>query len=113
MTRLQPQSTAEAESISIWDSVSSETARPVRDTDGSITRRGFAGNVVIPGLTGECAHARSRDADAPVNVRRWRSADVNASRKVPRARMVLPSHHRTCQHGCGNQPSRQKFGFGH
>jgi hypothetical protein len=27
--------------------------------------------------------------------------------------MMLPSRDRSCQHGCSNQPSRQKSGFGH
>src|SRR5205814_6429710 len=44
------------------------TARPVRNADGSISRRGFVRNVVIPGLAGKLAHARSWDAARPVNV---------------------------------------------
>jgi hypothetical protein len=96
-------------------------AGPAGDAGGSISRRRFARGVVIPGLCGKCAHARSRGAGTPCSVRRTvRSAgigvfgaDIVALRNLPRARMVLPGHRRRCQHRCSNQPSRQKFGFGH
>ena len=33
--------------------------------------------------------------------------------EVPRVRMVLPGHHRSCQHRCGDQCRRQKFELCH
>jgi hypothetical protein len=75
----------------------------VRDADGSITRRGFARGAVIPGLGGECAHARSKVAKMPVN---------NLC-GVPRGYVALASHSGSCEQGCGDQCSRQKFKLGH
>ena len=90
------------------------TAGPRR----SISRRGFARGVVIPGLAGKCAYARSRDTAMPVHVTRAghgavMRAFLSACCEVPRVRMVLSGQHRSCQHRCGDQCSRQKFKLCH
>ena len=78
--------------------------------DGSISRRGFARSVVIPGLAGKCAHARSRDAAWPVNITRvGRDTRIGVRCELPRGYMALASHSGSCEHGCGDQCSRQKF----
>jgi hypothetical protein len=75
----------------------------VPDAEGSIARRGFARGAVVPGLGGKCADARSKAAEMPVNNLCW----------VPRGYLALASHSGSCEHGCGDQCSRQKFKLGH
>ena len=81
----------------------------VRDADGSVSLRGFAGGTVIPGLCGKCAHGRSRIADTPVNITcAGRGSRIGV---VPQGYMALASHSGSCERGCGDQCSRQKFNF--
>ena len=75
----------------------------VRDAEGSIARRGFARGAAVPGLGGKCADARSKAAEMPVN---------NLC-GVPRGYLALASHSGSCEHGCRDQCSRQKFKLGH
>lgn len=91
------------------------TVRPLRDVGGSITRRGLARDVaVIPGLCCKCAYAGSRVAKTAVNVTRGGcGAGMSVRRKVPRSYMALASHGGSCEHGCSDQSSRQKFKLGH
>ena len=81
----------------------------VRDADGSINRRGFARRTVIPGLGGKCAHGRSRLAETPVNIA-LAGSRIGA---VPQSYMALASHSGSCERGCGDQCSRQKFKLSH
>jgi hypothetical protein len=86
------------------------TARPVRDADGSVSRHGFARRAVIPGLSGKCAHGRSRNAGAPVNITSdGRGIRIGLLCDVPRGYATLPSHGGSCDHGCGDQRSRQNL----
>ena len=63
-------------------------ARRKSRRDGSIALTGFARGSVVPGLRGECADARSRDANAPVDVTRAvRGAIIT---RAPRCRVWLP-----------------------
>jgi hypothetical protein len=90
------------------------TARPVHDADGSINRRGFAGRTVIPGLCGECAHGRSRSAKTPVSITRvGRGTRAGLLGGARRGYPALTGHSGSCEGGCGDQRSRQKFKFGH
>ena len=81
----------------------------VRDADGSINRRGFARRTVIPGLGGKCAHGRSRLAETPVNIA-LAGSRIGA---VLQGYMAFASHSGSCEHGCGDKCSRQKFKISH
>src|SRR6266403_5083749 len=82
---------------------------PVRRADGSIDRQGLARGFVLPGLGGKCADARSRVAEAPVNVTHARRGAVRgACYGLPRVGMILLGHHRGCQHDGGDHGGRQK-----
>jgi len=85
------------------------TARPVRDADGSMNRRGFARGTFISGRCGKCAHGRSRMAETPVNITRG----GRGTRKGVQCAVALASHSGSCKCGCGDQCSRQKFKFSH
>jgi hypothetical protein len=82
---------------------------------GSITRAGLARDVaVVPGLCCKCAYAGSRVAKMAVDVTRGgRGAAISVRREVPRSDMVLASHSGSCEHGCSDQSSRQKFKLSH
>jgi hypothetical protein len=87
------------------------TASPVHHADGSITLSGFARRAVIPGLRGKCTHGRSRIAETPVGI--TRAGRGRRMGVVPQGYMVLASHRGSCERGCGEQCSRQKFKPGH
>jgi hypothetical protein len=90
------------------------TAMPVRDVDGLVSRHGIAGRTVIPGLGGKCAHGWSRNAGAPVSITRdGRGIRIGLHCGARRGDAALPSHRGSCDHGCGDQRSRQKFRLGH
>jgi|SRR5450631_180398 hypothetical protein len=85
------------------------TARQDRDPDGSIDRRGFARRSIVPRLRGKCAHGRSQLAETPVNITlAGRGSRIGA---VPY--MALAGHGGSCERGCGDQRSRQKFKLSH
>ena len=90
------------------------TARPVRDADGSISVR-FARDIVPgPRRCSKCAHARSRNADTPVNIALvGRGTRAGALCEVPRGSVALASHSGSGKHGCGDQRSRQNFNLSH
>ena len=84
------------------------------EADESIACHGFARGAVFPGLCGECADARGRNAETPIDVTPGgRRAILGIRCEVPRVHMVLSSHHRSCQHGCGDQRAGQKFKSDH
>ena len=85
------------------------TAGPGPRRDGSINRRGFAGRTVIPRLGGECADGRSRSADT----RAGRGSRAGLLGGAPRGYPALAGQSGSCEGGCGDQRSRQKFQSGH
>jgi hypothetical protein len=82
---------------------------------GSITWAGLARDVAVaPGLCCKCAYAGSRVAKTAVNVTRGgRGAAISVRREVSRSYMALASHSGSCEHGCSDQSSRQKFKLSH
>jgi hypothetical protein len=86
--------------------------------DGSIIARcGFARNIpaVGPGLRGECADARRRNAGTSVDVERAgrRGACIGGHYEVPRHDTAFLRHRWSCKHGRSDQSSRYKFQLSH
>jgi hypothetical protein len=79
-------------------------AEPIRNAGVSISRRGFTGRAIVPRLRGKCAHGRSRNAGAPVDIRP--GASIGARREMPLGYMALASHSRSGKHGCNDHGSR-------
>jgi hypothetical protein len=87
-------------------------AGPIDNADGSVSRRGLAGRSVVPGLRRKRAHGRSPNAGSTVDIRS-RGARISAHRDMPPGYMALASHGGSCDHGCGDHCSRNKFKLGH
>ena len=81
-------------------------------------RLGFARDIVVgPGRCSKCADARRWNADTAVKILGGEEgARIGVLREVlPRGYMARAgqSHSGSCERGCGDQRSRQKFKLGH
>src|ERR1700753_3593814 len=83
-------------------------------------RPGYAGNIIIPLITGKLADARRRNAAnviamIGISIGRivLRSSHVGIIRVVLRSRMVMPRHGRRSDDGRSDEGSRKKFELSH
>jgi hypothetical protein len=68
----------------------------------------------VRGRRRKCADARRCNADTAVNMTGGGGgARIGMLGAVPRGYMALASHSGSCEHGCGDQCSRQKFKLSH
>jgi hypothetical protein len=84
----------------------------------SAYKRVIADVAIFPvrGRWRKCADARRSNADRAVDMYMMGgggSARIGVRCEMPRGYMVRASHSGSCEHGCGDQCSRQKFGFSH
>src|ERR1700746_529378 len=86
-------------------------AGPIGKADGSVSRRGLAGRAVVPGLGRRMANARSTNAGSSVDI--GSGARIGTHRDMSLGYMALASHGGSCEHGCGDHCSRNKFTLGH
>jgi hypothetical protein len=68
----------------------------------------------VRGRRSKCADAQRSNADTAVNIKGGGgSARIGVLCEMPRGYMARASHSGSCEHGCGDQCSRQKFKLSH
>ncbi len=81
----------------------------------SAYKRVIADVAIFPvrGRRRKCADARRSNADRAVMMGGGGSARIGVLCEMPRGYMAGASHSRRCEHGCGDQCSRQKLKLSH
>jgi len=81
----------------------------------SAYKRVIADVAIFPvrGRRRKCTDARRSNADRAVMMGGGGSARIGVLCEMPRGYMARESHSGSCEHGCGDQCSRQKFKLSH